>query len=306
MTEPLLSKDQIQDASGAYGAEATKSGLAFEAELRTFNHPSYDQIKAALQIETTVDHISLSRAELIAKEQQFKVLGGTRVVAALVTASGPGYAPGIILPDEQNTVRVGILTAPEDLRGATVQDALRPMTPTQYAFLAKIAAMHQPDTGKHLTTENDGETINGAEIGHAVVMAATFEPVTNIHSRVHALVGDNGHGEHGHGDPSQPQKLSAFSAQIAQTGATAIQSKVTGNSRRNDEAPPIPLSNLAGLVMLKRDQIPLPDAFANLSLFDLSAGLTLAASRTQADLPKVDIAGNFNNLQEANASGHAH
>lgn len=307
MTETLLSKDQVQDASGTYGVEATKSGLAFEAETRTFNPPSYGQIKAALQIETTADHIPLSRAELISKEQQFKLIGNTRVIAALVTPNGAGYVPGIILPDEQDIVRVGILTAPEDLRGATAQDALRPMTTAQQAFLAKIAAMHQPDTGKHLTTQNERETINGAEIGHAVVMAVTFEPVTDIHGRVHAMVGDDGHGKHGHRDkPNQPPKLSNFSAQIAQTGATAIQSKATGNIRRNDEAPPIPLRNLAGLVILERDQIPLPDAFANLSLFDLSAGLTLAASRTQLDLPKVDIPGNFNALQESHVGGHAH
>lgn len=307
MTETLLSKDQIQDASGAYSAEAAKSGLAFEAETRTFTPPTYGQIKAVLQKETTADHIALTPAELTAKEQQFKVLGGARVAVALVTANSAGYAPGIILPDEQNTVRVGILTAPEDLRGATAQDALRPMTLTQHAFLAKIAAMHQSDTGKHLKTKEGGEAINGAEIGHAVVMAATFEPVPDIHGRVHAMVGDDGHGKHGHHDkPNQPPKLSDFSAQIARTGATAIQSKATGNIRRNDEAPPIPLRSVAGLVILERDQVPLPDAFSRLSLFDLSAGLTLAASRTQTDRPKVDIPGNFNKLQESNVGGHDH
>jgi hypothetical protein len=274
-----VSREQIIEASDAYQEAATENYVAFEKEQRKLAYPSYDQAVAKLGFEPPLaDHVTLSGPDLLNNQAALRQLGGLRVVAGVKTRKGAAYLPGVVLPDRAQTVRVGLLKSVHDVRGTTGADSTRLFNDMQQLLLAKIAAEHQPDTGKHGKTGG----INGAEIGHAVVTAAITRPV-DIHKVVHKLVSDD--------KPRQERKPSTLSASLAATGATDVQLR---NGVRKNEEDALSLNQLAGLVIVKGNQVPWP---LDLEIFDVSAGFTHAALQTQTERPKPNLSDNFKSLQ---------
>lgn len=264
-----ISKQQIIEAGSQYGERAARSGVAFNRTTRRLPYPTYAEALKELRLERPQPSVTLNNLALIEHRQVLSRLGGLRVVAGVKTLQGEAYLPGVILPDGRG--RVGLLTSRHDVRGTTAQDATKLFTPLQQLLLAKIAAEHQPETGQHAANG----TVNGAEIGHAAVVAATLSPV-NIHAKVHQLTAAGN-----------------LSARVAATGATDIQTK---HGRRQNSEAVQPFEHLAGLIIVDGNQVPWP---LDLDMFDLSAGFTHAAVQTQIDRPKPDLSANLANLKGA-------
>ena len=185
------------------------------------------------------------------------------------TAKGAAFLPSIVLPDSTKYgLRFGSLHAAEDVRKSTMEDAVRPLTDFQQLLLAKIAAEHLPDTGKH----GEGGRMNGGEIGHAVVALALPDPA-NIHHKVHSLVDST-----------------SLSATLASSGVTDM--IVAGKPRVNRELILTP-QQVAGVVIAEAHQAPFPIQNA----FDVSAGFTYVAQETQGK--KLNLARNLSGMAAA-------
>ena len=191
--------------------------------------------------------------------------------------------PGVILPDNGSEARVGLLKSVQDQRRNSSSEASIPFTDFQQLLLAKIAAEHQPDTGKH----DADNRINGAEIGHAVLVAASVDH-TIVHLTVHQYIGDI----------AWQAGPSLLSAKVAETGATDV---LTKNGLRKNQEAILPLYRVAALFIVKANQQPWPLGSDPL---DLSAGFTYAAIQTQVGQPKPDLGANFDNLQLAYEYGN--
>ena len=199
--------DQFEDAAGRYGDIAQQEGVLFERKNDKMTPPTYREIKHKLKIETDGPVIMLSSA----RADELATLPQTRVIVGVNKDGKKAFVPGIVLPDSKpNNVRIGALTAAEDMRPADQQSITRPFTDFQQVLLAKIAAQHMPETGSH-----SGSKVNGGEIGHAVVAAALTD-ARDIHQQVHQLV-----------------EGTQLSADIAASGITDF--GVNGNVRQNRE-----------------------------------------------------------------------
>jgi hypothetical protein len=273
-----LSSQQIIHASETYSDAARSSGLAFKANDEEMDYPTFEDAKTSLQLEGLHGNvaITLNHQSLVQHEQAVGRLPGLRIVAGILSEQGPIYLPGIILPDTDTYTRVGLLASAHDVRGSDHFGALVPFSDYQQLLLGKMTAEHQRNVGTH-GTDNQ---VNGAEIGHAVVVAATVDEA-NVHQQVHRLVRNS------YGRP-QPSFLSS---RIAAWGATDIETR--RGIRKNIEKV-ILLTQLSHLMIVCENQTPWP---LGGNMLDLSAGFTYAALQTRHGVKKPDLRANLASLQ---------
>lgn len=272
-----LSTEQILDASGTYGEAAVTSGVTYERRSREVPYPSFAEAKRVLGIEAPLKQLVVRQADLAATAAGLRRLGGLRVMVGAQTAEQKGYFPGVILPDDGQEVRIGCLKASPDIRPADPAEAVKPLSDLQHILLGKIAAAHLPRIGEH----GSRGTVNGAEIGHAVLVGATLD-ASRVHANVHAYTG--------HAEQPAQRTPSLLSAKVASTGATHLRSEA--GERPNYEHV-FKVSEVSHLIIVENHQLPWPlegDAF------DLAAGVTRAAVRTHARNEQPNLRANFDNL----------
>lgn len=265
-----ISSQQFVDASGSYLEVASNAGLQVEQGQKRLMYPNYSQAAIALGYDPSAPYIMLRNAHIAANKQVLRALGGLRVIAAIKTTTRNAYVPGVLLQDGAAAPRVGCLLSPFDVRSTSQQEAVAPLTDLQQLLLAKIVAEHQPETAQH----SNGQ-VNGAEIGHAVLVAASVQPY-GIHSAVHDFAGSGN-----------------FSARIADSGATDLQT--SAGIRANREGV-YRADQLAGIVIVRDHQSPWPLGGDS---FDVSVGFTHAAVQSNTERPQPNLQANLEGLLEA-------